>query len=94
MKTASRAMVLKIASFMLAVVISLYSMGASVLIFTEIIPVVKKLNYTDAQTYGIMAAIALVLMWLMTLVTDSAEHIVKTGFKKADKIIIKGENNE
>ena len=85
---------LKAASFLVAVALSVFGLGSAAAIFIEIIPIVENLHYTKAQIYAIIVGIALVLMWLVVLLADSAEHIIKAGFKRADKLIIEGENNE
>ena len=94
MKSAVKAMVIKASVITLCVSMALFGLISSIVIFSESILIIQKLNYTQIEEYGIVLAIGFVLMWLMTLVTDSVEHIIKTGFEKANKLLTKGENNE
>ena len=94
MRTAIKAWSLRIASFALAASMAVFGFASASAIFMEIIPIVQKLSYTSQKMYAILIGIALVLIWLVVLLADSAEHIIKIGFKKADNILIKGENNE
>tara|TARA_R100000388_G_scaffold71530_1_gene51824 strand:- start:105 stop:389 length:285 start_codon:yes stop_codon:yes gene_type:complete len=94
MKSAVKAMVIKASVITLCASMALFGLISSIVIFSESILIIQKLNYTQIEEYGIVLAIGFVLMWLMTLVTDSVEHIIKTGFEKANKLLTKGENNE
>jgi len=92
MKTQIKVYMLKMLCFLWALFTVTFSFFASLVIFAETIGIVQKISYTKATEYGILLAIGFVLIWLVTLASDSASWIMKSGFKKAD--MFKGVNNE
>lgn len=92
MKTAIKAWSLRITSFLAALFIAGFSVGAGAVIFTRAIEIVNGMPYTEGQITGILATIGLALIWIIVLGADSAEHILKEGLYKANKITITEEN--
>tara|TARA_Y100000592_G_scaffold75275_1_gene117557 strand:- start:1191 stop:1469 length:279 start_codon:yes stop_codon:yes gene_type:complete len=92
MKTAIKAYALKVTAFLTALFFTGFSFLASLVIFAESIKITQDIGYTNAAKYGILLGIGFVLIWLVTLATDSSQWILKNGFKKANNF--KGENNE
>ena len=93
MKTAVKAWILKAASFTTALAIAIFCVGASAVIFTRSIEIIADMGYTNNTEIGILLGIATLLIWIVVLGADSAEHILRAGFRKAGKIQ-QGENNE
>jgi hypothetical protein len=75
-KTPIKMLVIKSAWFVLAGFISLFSLGASAVIFWRSVEIVQGLDYTKWEEYGILVFVGLVLMWLCSLATSSAEEII------------------
>lgn len=92
MKTEIKAHALRITCFLTALIMTVYSLVASLIIFAESVAITKNMGYTNSAEYGILFGIGFILIWLVTLTTDSSQWIMKKGFKKADTF--KGENNE
>jgi hypothetical protein len=92
MKTAIKAYMLKVTAFLTALFFTGFSFLASLVIFAESVEITKNMDYTNLEEYGILFGIGFILIWLVTLATDSSQWIMKKGFKKADTF--KGENNE
>jgi len=86
MKTAIKAYMLKVTVFLTALFFTGFSFLASLVIFTESIQITQSLGYTDGTKYAILFGIGFVLIWLVTLATDSSQWILKKGFKKANNI--------
>jgi len=92
MRTAIKASLLKFVCFTWALFLISFSFLASLVIFAESVFITQTLGYTKSTEYGILFAIGFILIWLVTLASDSASWILKSGFKKAD--MFKGVNNE
>jgi hypothetical protein len=86
MKTAIKAWSLRITSFLAALFVAGFSVGAGAVIFTRSIEIMHSMPYTEGQTTGILATIGLALIWIIVLGADSAEHILKEGLYKANEI--------
>ncbi len=93
MRTAVKAWLLKITSLVISVFIAVFCVGSGAVIFTRSIEIISGMHYTNAESVGIIAAIGALLIWIIVLGADSAEHILKSGFKKANNFQ-QGENNE
>jgi len=92
MRTAIKAVMLKVTAFLTALFFTGFSFFASLVIFAESIEITQSLSLTSPAKYGIIFGIGFVLIWLVTLAADSSQWILKNGFKKANTF--KGENNE
>lgn len=77
---------LKATAFLTALFFTSFSFLASLVIFAESVEITKNMGYTNPTKYGIMFGIGFVLIWLVTLATDSSQWIMKNGFKKANDI--------
>jgi len=80
-KTPIKMLVIKSAMFVLAAFISLFSLGASAVIFWRSVEIVQGLDYTKWEEYGILAFVGFVLMWLCSLAASSAESIILKQLK-------------
>ena len=92
MKTAIKAYMLKVTALLTALFFTGFSFLASLVIFAESIKITQDMYLTNVAKYSMLFGIGFVLIWLVTLATDSSQWILKNGFKKADTF--KGENNE
>ena len=86
MKTAVKAWLLKISSFVAAIAIAIFCVGSSAVIFTRSIEIIAGMGYTNHAEAGILIGIGALLIWIVILGADSAEHILKAGFKKAGNL--------
>tara|TARA_Y100001938_G_scaffold137520_1_gene201803 strand:- start:331 stop:603 length:273 start_codon:yes stop_codon:yes gene_type:complete len=86
MRTSIKAWGLKITAFLTALFFTSFSFLASLVIFAESVELTNTLSLTNPAKYGIMFGIGFVLIWLVTLATDSSQWIMKNGFKKANDI--------
>lgn len=80
-KTPIKLLVIKGAWFVLAAFISLFSIGASTVIFWRSIEIVQSLNYTKGEEYGILVVVGFLLAWLCSLAASSAESIILKQLK-------------
>ena len=81
-----KAYMLKTVSFLTALFFISFSLLSSLVIFAESIKLTQNMGYTKATEYGILLGIGFLLIWLVTLTTDSSQWIMKNGFKKANDI--------
>jgi quinol-cytochrome oxidoreductase complex cytochrome b subunit len=86
MKTTIKVYMLKATTFLTALFFTSFSFLASLVIFAESINITQNMGYTNTLKYGILFGIGFVLIWLVTLATESSQWIMKRGFKKADDI--------
>lgn len=93
MRTAVKVWLLKITSLITSVFIAVFCVGAGAVIFTRSIEIISGMHYTNTESAGIIVGIGALLIWIIVLGADSAEHILKAGFKKANDFQ-QGENNE
>jgi len=77
---------IKTTVFLTALFFSGFSFLASLVIFAESIEIIQSMGYTNSAKYGMIFGIGFVLIWLVTLATDSSQWILKNGFKKANNI--------
>ncbi len=92
MKTGIKVFMLRLVSFMTAFSMVAFGFGASFVILMRSSEILVHMYYTKPVFYGILAAIGITLIWLISLMSDSAEWIMKSGFEKAAKL--EGENDE
>jgi ABC-type nickel/cobalt efflux system permease component RcnA len=93
MRTAVKAWILKFASLITSAFIAIYCVGAGAVIFTRSIEIISAMHYTNAESAGIIVGIGALLIWIIVLGAESAEHILKAGYRKANNFQ-QGENNE
>tara|TARA_R100001086_G_scaffold145802_1_gene77111 strand:+ start:322 stop:594 length:273 start_codon:yes stop_codon:yes gene_type:complete len=86
MRTAIKVYMLKVTAFLTALFFTGFSFLASLVIFAESVVIAQNLDYTNSAKYGILFCVGFVLIWLVTLATDSSQWIMKNGFKKANDI--------
>ena len=86
MRTAIKAYILKAAAFLTALFCTGFCFLGSTVIFARSIEITQSMGYTNPTKYGILFVIGFVLIWLVTLATDSSQWILKNGFKKANNI--------
>jgi hypothetical protein len=94
MKTSIKVLALKSATFLMGFAMVVFGTGSGIVIFTRSAEIVLGMPYTKTEASVILMGIGIALIWLIVLLTESAEWIVRQGFKKVDKLLIKGENNE
>ena len=86
MRASIKAYTLKVTCFIWALFMIVFSFLSSLVIFAELVKITQNMGYTDTTKYGILFGIGFVLIWLVTLATDSSQWIMKNGFKKANEI--------
>ena len=84
MKTEIKMYMLKVTAFLTALFFTGFSFIASLVIFAESIEITQTMSLTNPAKYGIMFGIGFLLIWLVTLATESSQWIMKNGFKKAE----------
>lgn len=72
---------IKSAWFVLASFISLFSIGASTVIFWRSIEIVQALSFTKWEEYSIIIGVGFMLAWLCSLAASSAENIIMKQLK-------------
>jgi hypothetical protein len=92
MKTGIKVFLLKVVSFLTALGMVGFGFVASFVILVRSSEILLEFHYTEHVFYAILAAIGITLMWLVSMLSDSAEWIMRGGFEKAAKL--EGENNE
>jgi hypothetical protein len=85
MKTTIKSWLLKTVSVMVAIAMASFGLIASILIFTESIAIVATLDIARDTSIIVLSGIGLALIWLITLLAESANYIVITSFNKANK---------
>lgn len=86
MKTTIKAWALKVSVFLTAMFCTGFSFLASLVIFARSVEIARDMGYTSGTKYGILFAIGFILIWLVTLASESSQWIMKNGFKKANEI--------
>jgi uncharacterized membrane protein len=81
-----KAWLTKASTFTLALLIVAFGLGSSIVIFAESVNLILAMGYTKEKAAVIMACIGLVLIWLATLLGDSAHALMRVGFKKASEV--------
>tara|TARA_R100000388_G_scaffold79878_1_gene58529 strand:- start:66 stop:302 length:237 start_codon:yes stop_codon:yes gene_type:complete len=71
---------------MISISIAIFCVAASAVIFSRSIELIANMGYTNHVEAGILIGIASLLIWIVILGADSAEHILKAGFKKAGNL--------
>ena len=77
---------IKAATFTVALLMVGFGLFASIAIFAESVEIILTMGYTKEKAAVIMACIGLALIWLATLLGDSAHEFMLAGFKKASEI--------
>jgi len=86
MKDGIRLILLKIAMLMVGASMAIFGLGSGIVIFARITEILAQMPYTKAETSAILVALGAVLIWLIALLANSSEWIVKESFKKIDNI--------
>jgi len=72
--------------FLLALGMIGFGLFSSITIFAESVEIVLSMGYTKQGSAAILSGVGLVLIWLVTLLGDSANELLLTGFKKASEL--------
>ena len=86
MKTAIKVALIKACVFITALLMVGFGLFASIAIFAESVEIILTMGYTKEKAAVIMACVGLALIWLATLLGDSAHEFMLAGFKKASDI--------
>lgn len=86
MRTAIKATLIKACTFTIALVIVGFGLFSSIVIFAESIDIILAMGYTKEKAAVIMSCVGLALIWLATLLGDSAHEFMLAGFKKASEV--------
>ncbi len=76
---------LKSVTFLVGIAMVVFGTGSGIVIFTRSAEIVLGMPYTNAEASAILIGIGVILIWLIVLLTESAEWIVREGFKKVEK---------
>ena len=85
MKTTIKATLIKACTFITALLMVGFGLFSSIMIFAESVDIILTMGYTKEKAAVIMACIGLALIWLATLLGDSAHALMLAGFNKASK---------
>ena len=72
--------------FLIALGMIGFGLFSSIAIFAESVEIVLTMGYTKQASAAIISGIGLILIWLVTLLGDSANELMLTGFKKASEL--------
>jgi nitrate reductase gamma subunit len=86
MKTSIKILMLKSVTFLLGIVMVVFGAGSGIVIFTRSAEIVLGMPYTNTEASAILIGIGVILIWLIVLLTESAEWIVREGLKKVELI--------
>tara|TARA_R110002110_G_scaffold283415_1_gene497615 strand:+ start:432 stop:692 length:261 start_codon:yes stop_codon:yes gene_type:complete len=86
MKTSIKILLLKSITFIMGFAAMIFGVGSSTVIFTRAAEIILETPYTKGEASAIMVGIGIVLIWIIGLLANSVEWIVKEGFKKAENI--------
>ena len=86
MRTSIKILMLKSVTFLLGMVMVVFGTGSGIVIFTRSVEIVLGMPYTNAEASAILIGIGVILIWLIVLLTESAEWIVREGLKKVELI--------
>jgi hypothetical protein len=86
MRTAIKVWAIRASVIVSSLIMIGFGLGASVVIFSECVKIVLGLGYTKLKTGAILSGIGIALMWLVTLLGDSANAFLISGFKKASQV--------
>ena len=76
-----KAWLTKASIFTTALLMVGFGLFASIAIFAESVDIILAMGYTKEKAAVIMACIGLVLIWLATLLGDSANALMQIAFK-------------
>ena len=85
MRTTIKASLIRACTFITALLIVGFGLFSSIVIFAESVDLILTMGYTKEKAAVIMACIGLALIWLATLLGDSAHEFMLAGFKKASE---------
>lgn len=71
---------------MIGFTIAIFGAGSAITIFTRSAEIILEMPYTKGEASAIMVGIGIALAWLIVLLVNSAEWIMREGFKKAENI--------
>jgi len=86
MKTSIKIMLLKAITFIMGFAMVVFGAGSGIVIFTRAAEIILEMSYTKGEASAIMVGIGIALIWLIILLTESVEWIIREGFKKAENI--------
>ena len=82
----TKAWLMRGSTFITALLMVGFGLFSSIIIFAESVDIITTMGYTKEKAAVIMAGIGLALIWLATLLGDSAHEFMLAGFKKASEI--------
>ena len=85
MRTTIKVTLIKACTFITALLMVGFGLFSSIVIFAESVDIILTMGYTKEKAAVIMACIGLALIWLATLLGDSAHEFMLAGFKKASE---------
>ena len=86
MKTSIKILMLKSVTYITSIAMMVFGVGSGIVIFTRSAEIILEMPYTKGEASAIMVGIGVALIWLIVLLSESAEWIVRKGFKKAENI--------
>lgn len=79
-----KAWLTKASIFTTALLMVGFGLFASIAIFAESVDIILAMGYTKEKAAVIMACIGLALIWLATLLGDSANSLMQVAFKTSE----------
>jgi hypothetical protein len=77
---------IKSSAFLLALLMIGFGIFSSIMIFAQSVEIILAFGYTKEKSAVILSGIGFLLIWLVTLVGDSANEFLIAGYKKASEV--------
>lgn len=84
MKASIKILLLKSITFIMGFAAMIFGVGSGIVIFARSAEIISQFPYTKVDASVIMLGIGIVLIWLIGLLTNSVEWIIREGFRKAE----------
>tara|TARA_R110000850_G_scaffold85848_1_gene185158 strand:- start:1011 stop:1289 length:279 start_codon:yes stop_codon:yes gene_type:complete len=86
MKTSIKILLLKAITFTMVFATMIFCVGSSIVIFTRAAEIILQTPYTKAEASAIMVGIGVALIWLIVLISESADWSVRAALRRISKI--------
>ena len=86
MKTSIKILLLKSITFIMGFAAMIFGVGSTIVIFTRAAEIILQTPYTKAEASAIMVGIGVALIWLIVLISESADWSVRAALRRISKI--------
>jgi hypothetical protein len=77
---------IKSSAFLIALLMIGFGLFSSIMIFAQSVEIILAFGYTKEKSTVILSGIGFLLIWLVTLLGDSANAFLVAGYKKASEV--------